>query len=147
MSETIARVHDQWQQKKQEEKQKQRIRQQKLEQERMRKERQKRKQEQRKRARRARIRRAKQKQKRDEKNRRLAIEEKCGRAVSYTHLEVETRVLKEECDALNPVFFHYITSKTPYVVMKYAMTMDGKIACDSGESKWVTGEMARAYGR
>lgn len=67
VSETIARVHDQWQQKKQEEKQKQRIRQQKLEKERMRKERQKRKQEQRKRARRARIRRAKQKQKRDEK--------------------------------------------------------------------------------
>lgn len=54
-------------------------------------------------------------------------------------------MLKEECDALNPVFFHYITSKTPYVVMKYAMTMDGKIACDSGESKWVTGEMARAH--
>lgn len=49
--------------------------------ERMRKERQKRKQEQRKRARRARIRRAKQKQKRDEKNRRLAIEEKCGRVI------------------------------------------------------------------
>ncbi|MFR1424480.1 MAG: bifunctional diaminohydroxyphosphoribosylaminopyrimidine deaminase/5-amino-6-(5-phosphoribosylamino)uracil reductase RibD, partial [Clostridium sp.] len=42
-------------------------------------------------------------------------------------IEVETHVLKEECDALNPVFFHYITSKTPYVVMKYAMTMDGKI--------------------
>lgn len=60
-------------------------------------------------------------------------------------IEVETHVLKEECDALNPVFFHYITSKTPYVVMKYAMTMDGKIACDSGESKWVTGEMARAH--
>ena len=60
-------------------------------------------------------------------------------------IEVETHVLKEECDALNPVFFHYITSKTPYVVMKYAMTMDGKIACDNGESKWVTGEMARAH--
>lgn len=29
--------------------------------------------------------------------------------------------------------------------MKYAMTMDGKIACDNGESKWVTGEMARAH--
>lgn len=60
-------------------------------------------------------------------------------------IEVETHVLKEECDALNPVFFHYITSRTPYVVMKYAMTMDGKIACDNGESKWVTGQEARAH--
>ncbi|MDD7403583.1 MAG: bifunctional diaminohydroxyphosphoribosylaminopyrimidine deaminase/5-amino-6-(5-phosphoribosylamino)uracil reductase RibD [Butyribacter sp.] len=58
-------------------------------------------------------------------------------------IEVETHVLKEECDALNPVFFHYITHKTPYVVMKYAMTADGKIACDNGESKWITGTEAR----
>ena len=43
-------------------------------------------------------------------------------------IKVERGVLKEECDALNPVFFHYITSKTPYVVMKYAMTLDGKTA-------------------
>lgn len=60
-------------------------------------------------------------------------------------IEVETQVLKEECDALNPVFFHYITEKTPYVVMKYAMTLDGKTACHTGESKWVTGELARAH--
>lgn len=60
-------------------------------------------------------------------------------------ISVETHVLKEECDALNDVFFHYITTKTPYVVMKYAMTMDGKIACHTGASKWVTGEEARAH--
>ena len=59
-------------------------------------------------------------------------------------IEVTTHVMKKECDELNPVFFHYITKKTPYVLMKYAMTLDGKIACDSGESKWVTGEQARA---
>ena len=34
--------------------------------------------------------------------------------------------MREECDQLNPVFFHYITMKTPYVVMKYAMTLDGR---------------------
>ena len=56
---------------------------------------------------------------------------------------VETGVLKEECDALNPVFFHYITRKTPYVVMKYAMTLDGKIATKTGHSKWVSGEESR----
>lgn len=60
-------------------------------------------------------------------------------------IEVQTHVIKEECDALNPVFFHYISTGLPYVVMKYAMTMDGKIACESGESKWVTGEDARAH--
>ena len=58
-------------------------------------------------------------------------------------INVVTGVLKSECDALNPVFFHYITHKTPYVVMKYAMTLDGKTACDNGESKWITSETAR----
>ncbi len=58
-------------------------------------------------------------------------------------IEVVPHVLKKECDALNPVFFHYITTGRPYVVMKYAMTIDGKIACETGESKWVTGEAAR----
>lgn len=52
--------------------------------------------------------------------------------------------MREECDCLNPVFFHYITMKTPYVVMKYAMTLDGKIATKTGASKWITGEAARA---
>ena len=60
-------------------------------------------------------------------------------------IEVETHVLKEECDALNPVFFHYITTGTPYVVMKYAMTMDGRIACDNGASQWITGPQARQH--
>mgnify|MGYP001344618116 FL=1 len=58
-------------------------------------------------------------------------------------IEVQTHVLKKECDALNTVFFHYITTKTPYVVMKYAMTLDGKIATKTGASKWITGEAAR----
>lgn len=60
-------------------------------------------------------------------------------------IEVETQVMKDACDALNQVFFHYITEKMPYVVMKYAMTLDGKIACDSGKSQWVTGERARTH--
>ena len=57
---------------------------------------------------------------------------------------VETGILEEECLKLNEVFYHYITTKTPFVVMKYAMTLDGKIACATGDSKWVTGEIARA---
>lgn len=59
---------------------------------------------------------------------------------------VETGVLKEACDALNRVFFHFIQTRRPYVVMKYAMTMDGKIATRTGASRWITGEEARRRG-
>lgn len=53
--------------------------------------------------------------------------------------------LRAECDALNPVFFHYITKKLPYAAIKYAMTADGKIATVTGASQWITGEAARAH--
>lgn len=58
-------------------------------------------------------------------------------------IEVVTGVCERECLELNRVFFHYIQEKTPYVVMKYAMTADGKIATRTGASKWITGEKAR----
>lgn len=60
-------------------------------------------------------------------------------------IEVVEDYMREECDAINPVFFHYITTKRPYVTMKYAMTMDGKIATRTGASKWITGEVAREH--
>ncbi len=69
-----------------------------------------------------------------------------GKGIEYLRnngIEVETQVMQAECDELNQVFFHYITKKTPYVVMKYAMTMDGKIATREGLSKWITGEASR----
>ena len=59
-------------------------------------------------------------------------------------IKVTTDFLREECDQLNPIFFHYITCHTPYVTLKYAMTMDGKIATFAGHSQWITGETARA---
>ena len=59
-------------------------------------------------------------------------------------IEVQSGILQKECDELNYVFFHFIKTKTPYVVMKYAMTLDGKIATVTGKSKWITGEKARA---
>ncbi|MGI6033459.1 MAG: bifunctional diaminohydroxyphosphoribosylaminopyrimidine deaminase/5-amino-6-(5-phosphoribosylamino)uracil reductase RibD [Coriobacteriales bacterium] len=58
-------------------------------------------------------------------------------------IEVTTGVLEDECRHVNRVFFHYIQTKRPYVVMKYAMTLDGKIACRTGEARWVTGPEAR----
>lgn len=58
---------------------------------------------------------------------------------------VEEDVLREQCDRLNPAFFHHITTGKPYVVMKYAMTLDGKIASRTGASRWITGDAAREH--
>ena len=60
-------------------------------------------------------------------------------------IEVVDNFLREECDALNDIFFHYITTKTPYVIMKTAVTADGKIAAATGDSKWITNEESRAH--
>lgn len=60
-------------------------------------------------------------------------------------IEVVEDFMREECDELNPVFFHFIQTKTPYVTLKYAMTMDGKIATKTGASKWISGESSREY--
>lgn len=56
---------------------------------------------------------------------------------------VEGPVLNKECLELNRVFFSYIKNKKPYVIMKYAQTLDGKIATYKGLSQWITGEEAR----
>ena len=58
-------------------------------------------------------------------------------------IKVTTGVLEEECNQSNEIFMHYIETKLPFVMMKYAMTMDGKIATVKGESKWITAEDAR----
>ncbi|MBQ7534558.1 MAG: bifunctional diaminohydroxyphosphoribosylaminopyrimidine deaminase/5-amino-6-(5-phosphoribosylamino)uracil reductase RibD [Stomatobaculum sp.] len=60
-------------------------------------------------------------------------------------IEVTEHLLEEECRKVNEVFFHYITTGLPLVVLKYAMTLDGKTACFTGESRWVTGEEARRH--
>ncbi|WP_291566149.1 MULTISPECIES: bifunctional diaminohydroxyphosphoribosylaminopyrimidine deaminase/5-amino-6-(5-phosphoribosylamino)uracil reductase RibD [unclassified Clostridium] len=60
-------------------------------------------------------------------------------------IEVTMGVLEEECRKLNEVFFHYISTKEPFVVLKYAMTLDGKIASCTGNSKWITGEDTRGH--
>lgn len=60
-------------------------------------------------------------------------------------ISVTEGVLRAECDRANRVFLHYIQTGLPYVAMKYAMTMDGKIACCTGASKWVTSEEARSH--
>lgn len=51
--------------------------------------------------------------------------------------------LRDECDEINRIFFHFIKFKTPYVIVKYAMSADGETSCANGNSKWITGEAAR----
>jgi diaminohydroxyphosphoribosylaminopyrimidine deaminase / 5-amino-6-(5-phosphoribosylamino)uracil reductase len=58
-------------------------------------------------------------------------------------IQVDVGVLKEEANELNKIFFHYIATKTPFVTLKYASSLDGKIATKTGESKWITSEEAR----
>jgi diaminohydroxyphosphoribosylaminopyrimidine deaminase/5-amino-6-(5-phosphoribosylamino)uracil reductase len=61
-------------------------------------------------------------------------------------IEVVHGILAAECEKLNEVFNHWIVRRTPFVTVKAAMTLDGKIATAGGESKWITGEKARAHG-
>lgn len=58
-------------------------------------------------------------------------------------IAVTVGVLEEACHRLNEVFMKYIVQKVPFVLMKTAMSLDGKIATVTGESKWITGEVAR----
>lgn len=59
-------------------------------------------------------------------------------------IEVTTGVLERECSELNLVFNHWITQGSPMIAAKVASTLDGKIACRTGESKWITNEKSRA---
>ncbi|MFL0269081.1 bifunctional diaminohydroxyphosphoribosylaminopyrimidine deaminase/5-amino-6-(5-phosphoribosylamino)uracil reductase RibD [Candidatus Clostridium radicumherbarum] len=60
-------------------------------------------------------------------------------------IEVITGVLENEGRKLNEIFLKYITTKLPFCIMKTAMTLDGKIATHTGDSKWITGELSRKY--
>ncbi len=60
-------------------------------------------------------------------------------------IAVRFGIRAEECSRLNEAFNYWIVQRRPFVTVKAAMTLDGKIATASGESKWITGPEARAY--
>ncbi len=60
-------------------------------------------------------------------------------------IEVVVGVLEEEAKKLNEIFIKYILKKKPFVIMKTAMTLDGKIATVGKDSKWITCESSRKY--
>jgi diaminohydroxyphosphoribosylaminopyrimidine deaminase/5-amino-6-(5-phosphoribosylamino)uracil reductase len=58
-------------------------------------------------------------------------------------LEVEVGILERECRKLNEAFSKYILEKQPFIILKVAATLDGKIATRNGDSKWISGEASR----
>ncbi len=60
-------------------------------------------------------------------------------------IEVITGILGSECKELNKFFIKFVTDKIPYVSLKIAQSIDGKIALDNFKSQWITGEASRKY--
>jgi diaminohydroxyphosphoribosylaminopyrimidine deaminase/5-amino-6-(5-phosphoribosylamino)uracil reductase len=72
----------------------------------------------------------------------------CGKGIKKLKeagVEVKVGMLEQECSDLNKFFFKFITKKMPYVTLKIAQTLDGKIADSSGNSKWITSLPSRRY--
>lgn len=60
-------------------------------------------------------------------------------------IKVEVGLLKKEAEKLNEFFIKHITTAKPFIILKYAMTLDGKIATQKGESKWISNSKSREY--
>jgi diaminohydroxyphosphoribosylaminopyrimidine deaminase / 5-amino-6-(5-phosphoribosylamino)uracil reductase len=65
------------------------------------------------------------------------------RQLKRAGITIHTGILKQECQRLNEVFVKYIETGKPFVILKSALSLDGKIATSSGESQWITGPEAR----
>lgn len=66
------------------------------------------------------------------------------RILKKAGIKVETRILQAECERLNEVFIKYIRTGMPFVILKAAISLDGKIATATGMSRWITGPQARS---
>jgi len=66
-------------------------------------------------------------------------------ALQAAGIEVITGIEEAAGLALNHIFFHAVSTQRPYVIAKYAMSIDGKLATHNGDSKWLTGSLAREH--
>ena len=60
-------------------------------------------------------------------------------------IEVKIGILENDCRKLNEVFFHYLETGLPFVTIKYAQTLDGRIATATGDSKWISSEASLKF--
>ncbi len=68
-----------------------------------------------------------------------------ARFLEENGVSVTRRVLEEECRLLNQAFIKHVTTGLPYVTLKIAATLDGRIATRTGDSRWITNESSRAF--
>lgn len=70
------------------------------------------------------------------------------RGINYLQsqgIEVKSGILENQCRRLNEVFFYYMETGLPFVTVKYAQTLDGRIATATGQSQWISSDAARRF--
>lgn len=67
------------------------------------------------------------------------------RELKEAGIKVDVGILRHACQEINRPYETYVTQKRPFVILKAAVTLDGKIATADGESKWITGDACRDY--
>ncbi|HKY63855.1 MAG TPA: bifunctional diaminohydroxyphosphoribosylaminopyrimidine deaminase/5-amino-6-(5-phosphoribosylamino)uracil reductase RibD [bacterium] len=66
------------------------------------------------------------------------------RLLQRAGIRVDLGLLREECEELNPFFNHWIVTGRPYVILKAAASLDGRVALANGRSRWISGEASRS---
>ena len=67
------------------------------------------------------------------------------RALEMANIQTVCGVMEKQANDLNKVYVKYITTKSPFVTAKYAMSIDGKIATRTGDSKWISNDKSRRF--
>ena len=74
-----------------------------------------------------------------------SVNGKSVEALRQRGIETTVGVRSEECDQLNEVFFKWVKTGMPFITLKYAQSIDGKIAATGGDSKWISSEPSLGF--